>query len=75
MATLLSQKKEPGLCKVVQITGLQASRLLEMGITPGINLKVIRTAPLGFPIEVKVRGYLLSLREAEAQCIEIENER
>jgi Fe2+ transport system protein FeoA len=75
MATLLSHKKEPGSCKVVHITGPQASRLLEMGITPGIDLKVIRTAPLGFPIEVKVRGYLLSLREAEAQCIEIEDER
>ncbi len=75
MATLLSQKKEPGSCKVVNITGTQASRLLEMGITPGIDLKVIRSAPLGFPIEVKVRGYLLSLRKAEAECIEIENER
>lgn len=74
MAKLLSEKKEPGSCKVVNITGNQASRLLEMGITPGLELKVIRSAPLGFPVEVKVRGYLLSLREAEAKCVEIEDQ-
>lgn len=71
MATLLSEKKEPGSCTVKNITGNQASRLLEMGITPGVALQVIRSAPLGFPVEVKVRGYLLSLRESEAKCIEI----
>lgn len=73
MAKLLSEKKKPGSCKVLNITGSQASRLLEMGITPGIDLKIIRSAPLGFPIEVKVRGYLLSLRESEAKCVEIED--
>ncbi|MFN1836222.1 ferrous iron transport protein A [Balneola sp. MJW-20] len=73
MPKLLSDKKKPGSCKVVNIQGEQASRLLEMGITPGIELKIIRTAPLGFPIEIKIRGYLLSLRESEARCILIED--
>ena len=43
-----------------------------MGITPGADIELIRRAPMGFPIEVKIRGYLLSLREAEASCIEVE---
>lgn len=47
-------------------------RLLEMGLTPGSEVEVVRTAPLGFPIEVKIRGYLLSLRKSEAECIEVE---
>lgn len=46
-------------------------RLLEMGLTPGTAIEIIRSAPLGFPIEIKIRGYLLSLRKSEAQCIEI----
>jgi ferrous iron transport protein A len=47
-------------------------RLMEMGLTPGSKIEVVRAAPLGFPIEVKVRGYSISLREAEAECVEIE---
>jgi len=47
------------------------ARLEEMGMTPGESIEVIRYAPLGDPIEVKVRGYLLSLRKEEADLIKV----
>jgi Fe2+ transport system protein FeoA len=47
----------------------QRQRLLELGMTTGAELEVIRFAPLGDPIEIKVRGYCLSLRKHEAQGI------
>ena len=46
-------------------------RLLDMGITKGVSIFVRKTAPLGDPIEIQVRGYELSLRKADAQMIEI----
>jgi len=48
------------------------SRLLTMGIVPGIEIQVEKVAPLGDPIDILVRGYHLSLRREEAQCIEVE---
>ncbi len=47
-------------------------RILEMGILPGQQVTVLRTAPLGDPIEVEVMGYSLSLRKSEAAGIEVE---
>jgi Fe2+ transport system protein FeoA len=44
-------------------------RLLEMGVTPGCQLRLVRFAPLGDPLEIVVRGYHLSLRRNEAQTI------
>ena len=44
-------------------------RLLEMGLTKGIAISVIRIAPLGDPIEVELRGYRLSLRRKEAEAV------
>lgn len=49
-------------------------RLLEMGFTPGIKVKVIRFAPLGDPMEVEVRGYRLLLRRSEASHIQVTRE-
>ncbi|MDB6154192.1 MAG: feoB [Chthoniobacteraceae bacterium] len=49
----------------------QRQRLLEMGLTLGAEFEVIRFAPLGDPIEIKVRGYNLSLRKREAAGIRI----
>lgn len=46
-------------------------RIMDMGITPGVQVKVIKVAPLGDPVEVNVRGYELSLRKTEARQIEI----
>ena len=47
-------------------------RLMDMGITPGVDVEVVKVAPLGDPIEVTVRGYELSLRKADAEMIEVE---
>jgi len=47
-------------------------RLREMGLMPGTSVTLVRTAPLGDPIEVKVRGYNLTLRRSEAQHILVE---
>ena len=74
MSSYLSDIKKPAKFRVMNIHGSDTSRILEMGITPGTEIELIRKAPLGFPIEVKIRGYLLSLREAEAKCIEIEGQ-
>ncbi|MEX2632839.1 MAG: FeoA family protein [Balneolales bacterium] len=68
---LLSEIKIPGKTSIKTIRGQESMRLLEMGLTPGTAIEIIRSAPLGFPIEIKIRGYLLSLRKSEAQCIEI----
>ena len=47
-------------------------RIMEMGVTKGIEITVRKVAPLGDPMEVTVRGYELSLRKADAELIEIE---
>ena len=52
-----------------------AVRLLEMGLLPGTRVTAMRVAPLGDPIELRVRGYALSIRRAEADQIEVEDAR
>lgn len=47
-------------------------RLLEMGLTPGVEFTLIGKAPLGDPLEIAVRGYRLSVRKSEAQRVEVE---
>ena len=47
-------------------------RIMDMGITKGIEIYVRKVAPLGDPIEITVRGYELSLRKADATIIEVE---
>ena len=47
-------------------------RIMDMGITKGVEIYVRKVAPLGDPIEVTVRGYELSLRKADAELIEVE---
>ena len=46
-------------------------RIMDMGITKGVTVKVEKVAPLGDPIELKVRGYQLSIRKADAEMIEV----
>lgn len=46
-------------------------RIMDMGVTPGAAVKVIKVAPLGDPIEINIRGYELSLRKDEAQQIQM----
>lgn len=63
-----------GHAKVVRIHGEGAikRRIMDMGITRGVEVSVRKVAPLGDPIEITVRGYELSLRKADAESIEIE---
>ena len=59
---------------VVKLHGQGAvrRRIMDMGITKGVTIKVKKVAPFGDPIEITVRGYQLSLRKADAEMIEIE---
>lgn len=61
-------------CRVVGIAegGSTRHRLLEMGLTRGAAVQMIRVAPLGDPIELQVRGYRLSVRKAEAATVMVE---
>jgi ferrous iron transport protein A len=52
-------------------TGAIKRRIMDMGITKGVDVFVRKVAPLGDPIEVTVRGYELSLRKADAELIEV----
>ena len=63
-----------GKARVVRIHGEGAvkRRIMDMGITRGVEIYVRKVAPLGDPIEVTVRGYELSLRKADAESIEVE---
>lgn len=60
--------------KVVKLHGEGAvkRRIMDMGITKGVEVHIRKVAPLGDPIEVTVRGYELSLRKADAEMIEVE---
>ena len=70
----LKQVKIGGTAKVVKLHGEGAlkRRIMDMGITKGVEVKVRKVAPLGDPIEITVRGYELSLRKEDAEKIEIE---
>ncbi|WP_312940332.1 FeoA family protein [Oscillibacter sp.] len=59
---------------VVKLHGEGATkrRIMDMGITKGVEVHVRKVAPLGDPMELNVRGYELSLRKADAQMIEIQ---
>ena len=49
-----------------------ARRLMEMGLLPGVRVTVARVAPLGDPLELRLRGYSLSIRRAEAAAVRVE---
>lgn len=59
---------------VKKLTGEGAvkRRIMDMGITKGVEVYIRKVAPLGDPVEVTVRGYELSLRKADAEMIEVE---
>ena len=60
--------------KVIKLDGKGPvkRRIMDMGITKGVDIYVRKVAPLGDPVEVTVRGYELSLRNADAEMIEVE---
>lgn len=71
---MMLEELKPGQESVVVSLGEKGPvrrRIMDMGITPGVSVKVIKVAPLGDPVEVNVRGYELSLRKAEARQIEV----
>ncbi|MBP3238800.1 MAG: ferrous iron transport protein A [Lachnospiraceae bacterium] len=63
--------------KVKKLTGEGATkrRIMDMGITKGVEVYIRKVAPLGDPVEVTVRGYELSIRKADAEMIEVEGVR
>ncbi len=73
MKTLRDMKVKQ-TCKVVKLHGEGAvkRRIMDMGITKGVEIYVRKVAPLGDPVEVTVRGYELSLRKADAEMVEVE---
>ena len=58
---------------VTKIEGVSAykRRIMDMGITKGSELFIRKVAPLGDPVEITVRGYELTVRKADAQCVEV----
>ena len=60
-----------GVVDSVKGAGNIRRRVLEMGVTPGVKIDVIKVAPLGDPVEVMLRGYNLSLRKEEAEAINL----
>ena len=59
--------------KVVSVVGNNAitRRLMEMGVVPGVSVRVIKTAPFGDPMEIRVRGYSLAVRRNEADSVTV----
>jgi len=72
--TRLSELPVGKSARVVSVSGADevSCRLMEMGLTPGVDVKVLGTAPWGDPIEIELRNYRLSLRKSEAALVEIE---
>ena len=55
----------------VNATNGIARRIMEMGVVPGVTVSVVKAAPFGDPIEIRVRGYSLAMRRTEADAIEV----
>lgn len=63
---------EKGVVASLRGDGAIQQRLLEMGVIEGTEVAMVRHAPLGDPVEIRVQGYHLSLRKAEARLVELE---
>ena len=74
MTTNLREVRIGNTCRVVKLHGEGAvkRRIMDMGITKGVEVYVRKVAPLGDPIEITVRGYELSIRKADAEMVEVE---
>ena len=58
--------------KKIEGDGAYKRRIMDMGITKGVELYIRKVAPLGDPVEITVRPYELSVRKNDAQCVEVE---
>lgn len=63
---------ETGVVRKVQSSGPVKRRIVDMGVVTGTHIEVLKYAPLGDPIEIKLKGFNLSLRKSEAALIELE---
>ena len=70
----LKETKVGQTVTVVKLNGEGAlrRRIMDMGITKGTSIYVRKVAPLGDPVEVTVRGYELSIRKGDAECIQVQ---
>lgn len=66
---------EKGVVKIITGEKKIKRRLFDMGITPGVEVYLRKRAPLGDPMEITLRGYELTLRNAEAKFVEMEDKR
>jgi ferrous iron transport protein A len=75
--TLLAELPIGRSGRVAQILGTDevTLRLLEMGLTPGVEVSMVGAAPLGDPLELELRGYRLSVRRSEAARVQLEASR
>lgn len=65
---------ETGKVRSVDGDGAITRRLMEMGVVPGVNVKVLKSAPFGDPIEIRLLGYNLAVRRNEAAAINVSTE-
>lgn len=74
MARTLAELRpgERGRITAVEGDAEAVRRLMDLGVIRGTTLEVVRTAPLGDPMEVKLRGYMLTLRRSEAEHITVD---
>jgi Fe2+ transport system protein FeoA len=72
--TTLAQLSVGARGRIVRVNQFDevSARLMEMGLTPGVDVQVLGAAPLGDPIELALRGYRLSVRRSEAARVEVE---
>ena len=70
----LDQLKPGSQCRIKRLSVLDklGQRLMDMGVYPGLQLKVVRNAPLEDPMEVELEGYFVSLRHDEARFVEVD---
>ena len=55
----------------IEVEGAYKRRIMDMGITKGCEIYIRKVAPLGDPVEITIRGYELSLRKQDAQCVQV----
>jgi ferrous iron transport protein A len=67
-------KGETGRVKSVDGNGSVSRRLMEMGVVPGVNVRVLKSAPFGDPIEIRLLGYNLAVRRNEAAAITVSSD-
>ena len=77
ISDILKTLKDVRIGETVRVTkvggeGALKRRIMDMGITKGVSIKVMKVAPLGDPVEITVRGYELTLRKADCEKIEVE---